>query len=128
IPVAILMTPFFWPASALPPRNSMNCVKRMTVNGTPETLISSSWITFARKYRLSGERSLPHDREYDVIPDARARSRSKKFFVVRRKKRSIAADGSKDRELARSRPRRRPSAALKTLACYHVDAGICRKV
>jgi len=48
----------------------MNCVERMTVNGTPETLISSFWTTFARKYRLSGERSLPHDREYDVIPDA----------------------------------------------------------
>jgi hypothetical protein len=36
------------------------------------------------------------------MPDAGACFRGKKVFLVRRKKKSIAGDGSKDRELARS--------------------------
>ena len=45
--------------AAMPPRNSRNWVERMMVYGMPEVSISFSWATLARKYPLSGDRSVP---------------------------------------------------------------------
>ena len=47
------------PESAIPPRNSKNCVARTIVYDTPPASISFSWLTLARMYPLSGMRSAP---------------------------------------------------------------------
>ena len=45
--------------SAMRPMNSKNCVARRIVYGTDPAFTASSWATFARKYPLSGSRSVP---------------------------------------------------------------------
>src|SRR5262249_52988794 len=69
------------PASAIPPRNSKNCVARTIVYGTLPPPISLSWATFPQVPAVRDPVGPPH-RQRDVVPHASRRFRGKE--VARR--------------------------------------------
>src|SRR5215831_11056415 len=69
------------PESAIPPRNSKNCVARTIEYGTPPAWIRPSWLTFARMYPLSGMRSAPTTDRATWCPTPAARSAASRLRV-----------------------------------------------
>src|SRR5262245_7624473 len=83
------------PESAIPPRNSKNCVAWTIEYGTPPALIRLSWLTFARMYPLSGMRSAPTTDNATWCPTPAARSAAS-TLRVEVSKNAITAASSHD--------------------------------
>src|SRR6478672_2996244 len=67
----------FAPSSAMPRRNSRNCVERMMV-GMPEASISLSWATYGAEIAILRRPVGSDDGERDMVPDAGSGLRSEK--------------------------------------------------
>src|SRR5262249_34429497 len=89
------------PESAIPPRNSKNCVARTIEYGTSPALIRPSWLTFARMYPLSGMRSAPTTDRATWCPTPAARSAAS-TLRVEVSKNAITAASSHDGEFVTS--------------------------
>ena len=110
------------PESAIPPRNSKNCVARTIEYGTPPASISFSWLTLARMYPLSGMRSAPTtDSATWCLTPAAASAASRLRVDV--SKNSITAASAQDGEFDTSTTTFAPARALgQALAGEGVDA------
>src|SRR5215471_16035286 len=98
------------PESAIPPRNSKNCVARTIEYGTPPALISPSWLTFVRMYPLSGMRSAPTTDRATWCPTPAARSAASRLRVEVSKN-VITAASPHDGEFVTSTPTFAPASA-----------------
>src|SRR5215472_6334323 len=98
------------PESAMPPRNSKNCVARTIEYGTPPALIRLSWLTFARMYPLSGMRSAPTTDKATWCPTPAARSTASRLRVDVSKN-AITAASSHDGEFVTSTTTSAPASA-----------------
>src|SRR5262245_59259108 len=98
------------PESAIPPRNSKNCVARTIEYGTPPALIRLSWLTFARMYPLSGMRSAPTTDRATCCPTPAARSAASRLRVEVSKN-AITAASSHDGEFVTSTTTFAPASA-----------------
>src|SRR5215467_13896219 len=96
------------PESAIPPRNSKNCVARTIEYGTPPALIRPSWLTFARMYPLSGRRSAPTTDRATWCPTPAADSAARRLRVDLSKN-SITASSAQDGEFDTSTTRSAPA-------------------
>src|SRR5262249_34328929 len=98
------------PESAIPPRNSKNCVARTIEYGTPPASISFSWLTFARMYPLSGMRSAPTTDRATWCPTPAVRSAATRLRVEVSKN-AITAVSSHDGEFVTSTTTFAPASA-----------------
>ena len=98
------------PESAIPPRNSKNCVARTIVYGTPPASISFSWLTLARMYPLSGMRSAPTTDRATWCPTPAAFSAASRLRVDVSKN-SITAASAQDGEFDTSTTTFAPASA-----------------
>src|SRR5215468_568453 len=98
------------PDSAIPPRNSKNCVARTIEYGTPPAWISPSWLTFARMYPLSDMRSAPTTDRATWCPTLAACSAASRLRVEVSKN-AITAASSHDGEFVTSTTTLAPASA-----------------
>ena len=87
--------------SAMPAANSKNCVACTRVYGTAEPRMRASWATLARKYPLSGRRSVPTIESATWCPTPASTSAASRL-VVERVKKSSTASASNDGEFETS--------------------------